>query len=1267
MNSNRSISVLKTIMIMKANANKAANLVLFIVQLCGIALAAAEPLATFDCRERLGRDWPRTMVTYEKQFAPGVLKTSEVRLVDANGQEQAVQLWRVKHHPDGSIASARISFFAELPKTGGYRFELQAGKPAGKGRPIEATAGAEFTTLENGLVAVRLPKRGEFRFESPLKMGADQASMVAAYDRQVEQGIAPGPIQGVRLADGRWIGGSYFFAPKPDTAPKVTSYTCRITEQGPLFVEAKVRYAFTSGGWYEFTARVLAGDPAVRIDEQFDMGSAGSMWDYRLMISLTSGWKSDGWKPDVAYWISPEERLKGREATFQKALQQVGLKVPPDCGSTPIRYDEPFKHVFDVAVRYPWHPNAHFFGLVRTADLTPETVAARKAPFLSVIPMHAGNWRGSADPMDGMIFAYKLGDLCLNWRLRASPHPRNMLHTGEYDPDQSLTFCRRQWALIGGTFQPFEKLWSFRAQEGCVTLDDYKDWILDWPADSKVTYPRLLFSKADVERLKPQIDQFPAAEKFREFLYVNPTEKRQRELWNKLTSDNEWSGPAAEARHVLSKGDPSNIPWAIGYRVSQMTGWAGDMDELLSSDQLTAEQRNRLRSDLAALCYALSEPDVNPRGSMTHLGNPNMPINRFCGLAWAAALIPDHPMAKTWLDTAAQYIRYKLAMNTAPNGTWGELITYYAASAPHLMQTASVLARTGRLDESTARLAVWPAQFTVNLLTPRDPRFDSRILPGWGHEGLEQGIHFLVAANTVREIDRPLAQAFAWAWDAFGRPMNGHHDAGFSPRAQANADLLRELPAGYTPPQLRSSWLPGFGVTMRAHAGDTNETYLSFRQGYSVSHCDENQGDFALYAKGAPLVALSLVGYAIHGNGPFAQLHRSFGWHSRVRFGSQTNIGGWPGGGALGGVPAHSFSDSADYARAVGDYGPQTWTRQIVFLKGCTAAGPNYFVLRDSASLREAASKLEPKWWFLRTLGTRAQVRSSANGINYTSAFGPMLNAHFFQPTRIEVQVRDASQQTPLYHVTADNWRRANSPTIQKPGADTTVEDHMTVSAVGPIAAGEDVMVALYPQAADEPAPQYEPLGDGVARIVTSEATDYVFLHRQPMQFRHGEISFNGIAGAVRVFSNAVHLVISEGPGTVSYRGATLRSDGPASKVIPRADLAKTQTFEVPATWKLKETLLPEGCRIEGPARCELKLEPDRLTGRSEGFGGLLYAPMPPGMKVLPTLVIDDQTYAPGTSGGTLIIPLPPGEHVFEVRALEQPSVFRNWQAWGNP
>ena len=1038
-------------------------LLLFTLAELGQLAAAPHRLGdTITLKEHLGRDWPRTLVTYQREFPAGTARPGEVRLVDATGQEQAGQFWRVKEHPDGSMASARISFLTGLAKGSRYRFELQAGKPGGDVRPLRATADAAFTTLDNGIVALRLPKAGEMKFDPPLAMGQDQAAMVAAYGQQAAKGIAPGPIQGVRLVDGRWVGGSYFFAAKPDAAPRVTGYTCRITEQGPLFVEAVARYTFTGGGWYEFTARVLAGDPAVRIDEQFDMGTPGSMWDFRMMVSLASGWREGGWKPDAAYWISSEERLKGRDAQFQAALRDVGLEVPSDCGSTPIRYDEPFKHVFDVAVRYPWHPNAQFFGLVNTADLSSNAWAAGNIPFLAVVPMHAGNWRGSIDPMDGMVFSYKLGDVCLNWRLRASPHPRTMLHTGEYDPDQPLTFCRRQWALIGGGFQPFEKLWAFRAQEGCVTLDDYKDWVLDWPADPNVTYPRLLFGRADVEKLKPQLDQLPDGKNFRQYLYVNETDKRREELWNKLTGNSEWSGPAGEARHVLSKGDPSNIPWAIGYRVSQMTGWAGDMDELLSSEKLLPEQRARLRADLAALCYALSEPDVNPRGSMTHLGNPNMPINRFCGLAWAAALIPDHPMSKTWLDTAAKYIRYKLAMMTAPGGTWGELITYYQASAPHLMQTAGVLARTGRMDESTARLAVDPAQFTMNLLTP--PIRASA--PALCRAGAMRA-WISVATTSWRQMPSAISIP-SWRPASPGRgmpPANRWEDS----TTPVSARGPRPTPICWRPCRRAlcpRNW-PALGCRalapiLRAHAGDPNETLLQLHQGYQVSHCDENQGDFVLYAKGAPLVTLSLGAYAVHGDKPIGQLYQSFGFHSRVRFGSMTNTGGWPGGGAVGGAPAHAFSDSADYVRALGDYGPQRWTRQVAFLKGKAATAPSYFVFRDSFTARDGEARgLEAKWWYLRTLGRKDQVRPGDDGFHYTSEFGPKLDVHFLQPAKVAIESRDATQGAPLYAGNAQNWRRAHPDA--KPEGDLNVTETITVNAAGPVPAGQDIMVVLVP------------------------------------------------------------------------------------------------------------------------------------------------------------------------------------------------------------
>ena len=72
----------------------------------------------------------------------------------------------------------------------------------------------------------------------------------------------------------------------------------------------------------------------------------------------------------------------------------------------------------------------------------------------------------------------------------------------------------------------------------------------------------------------------------------------------------------------------------------------------------------------------------------------------------------------------------------------------------------------------------------------------------------------------------------------------------------------------------------------------------------------------------------------------------------------------------------------------------------------------------------------------------------------------------------------------------------------------------------------------------------------------------------------------------------------------------------------------------------------------------------ENITGRSAGLGRFVHLTRPPKLDRLPTLVIDDVTYAPGTDGQTLIVPIMPGEHRFEIHALEQPPVFRAWQRW---
>ena len=86
------------------------------VLLCSSAILTAAPLATFECQEITGRDWARTLVTYPLELKAGQAKPSAVRLTDGQGQEVPCQLSRLTTHADGSIATARISFYAHLPK-----------------------------------------------------------------------------------------------------------------------------------------------------------------------------------------------------------------------------------------------------------------------------------------------------------------------------------------------------------------------------------------------------------------------------------------------------------------------------------------------------------------------------------------------------------------------------------------------------------------------------------------------------------------------------------------------------------------------------------------------------------------------------------------------------------------------------------------------------------------------------------------------------------------------------------------------------------------------------------------------------------------------------------------------------------------------------------------------------------------------------------------------------------------------------------------------
>jgi len=155
----------------------------------------------------------------------------------------------------------------------------------------------------------------------------------------------------------------------------------------------------------------------------------------------------------------------------------------------------------------------------------------------------------------------------------------------------------------------------------------------------------------------------------------------------------------------------------------------------------------------------------------------------------------------------------------------------------------------------------------------------------------------------IRDIDPDLARSLAWAWDQVGRPVSESHmmeSGADSRRAWPYTRIAGRASQGFLPRELHSTWLPGFGATMRAFPGDPNETYLSYHQGYWSATAMPTRAITSFTPRARPWSPSGHSSYSIVSTAPpFQALYKEFGWHSRVHFASRTNGGGWPGGGPI--------------------------------------------------------------------------------------------------------------------------------------------------------------------------------------------------------------------------------------------------------------------------------------------------------------------------------------------------------------------------------
>jgi hypothetical protein len=378
-----------------------------------------------------------------------------------------------------------------------------------------------------------------------------------------------------------------------------------------------------------------------------------------------------------------------------------------------------------------------------------------------------------------------------------------------------------------------------------------------------------------------------------------------------------------------------------------------------------------------------------------------------------------------------------------------------------------------------------------------------------------------------------------------------------------NADLDRHAGQGAAPPLL-SRYIPGVGVVMRAHGGDPDETFLAYRSGYCISHADSEQNSFILQARGAPLLTMSLIGYALHQQPAYVKLAEEWGWYSRPKWGNQD-------GGTYDPsteIRSASFHPLADYVHAGASSGYRHWNRQMILVKGDSPRDPSYVVMRDS---QQTLYQQIPMEWSLRTDGPASSVKVHDHGMTYTSRYGAMLEVKVLEPANAAGASRDASVVGPVIDPARMKlWLDVGSPVEKVERFVLRVPETLTVTKFGPLPHDVDVVALLQPRRADEPVLASRSLGKGGVRVESANFTDHVWLSPAPQRHAMGSLVFHGTAAVVRSSAGQTTVTIAEAsigsPATLKIGRHTWVAHKPMQVTVPTAELEREMTQQVDAT-----------------------------------------------------------------------------------------------------
>lgn len=901
------------------------KLVSLLLVVAVLPTAGAAP--DFTLREELGRPWTNECVTFALAPAQAAKAREERALLDSAGKPVPYQLVtaasgepRLALLTDLTPFATRTWSFADSADTVAMPTDVQ----------VEDTP--DVLRLSNSRIGIALAKKAA-------------------------PGI--GPLAGIRLNSGKWIGGS-----RLPPGAVIRDWTVTVTQRGPVMAEALCRISFGDKDTWQLRVRLYAHEPVVLVDETF---AADTPVTFSLVLSEN---------------FNPEQLLY----RYGKGMPggSIGKNATSSVSIGTVFEMEPWLH-WSAAER-----RGSTFSVYNAQDRDLLTVAAREA----------GAWVDPRLPREKRVpplVRVRRDDTGLHADFVFGHGQRKWL-LGAFDRDAALAETRDP-KLDYSSPLPYRYL----VKHGHFPLDMIKDYVLRWP--HALEHPRLLMTRNDVALFKARAGDSAAFRQRGQHYLNNPAALTAYNMDDAIpaylvTEDTKLGDMlAAKATEMIQAMvdyliDQNGLPFgAAPHHQSSLATAIGLADMMYDSPHLAPEMRERVRAQAAFLGYTLSRPEYwSPERGFA--ANPNMTTSVYGYRASLASFISDHPEAKQWNAAGLAELKSQLDTWSDANGGWLEAPHYAMVSYDQILGVLLMASNAGfndwlYSDPKVKSVIRWFAKID----TPPDSRIGGfRHRPAIGNTYLnEPNGEYGILAYLFREKDPVFAAEMQWQFkqnNMYGTPGIG----GFFPAFAGYRRILTDPTLPEKAPTYGSELFPQTGVVLRDTYPSARETYLHLIAGHNHAHYDHDSGSIVLYGKGRILAD-------------------EFGYYGCTPEEDHSMLDSPLAGRGVMQVRDFATHPRFDYVAGV----KQAWTRQIALVKGPTPESPTYFVINDALAVNGPAT------W--RLWLTAAAVKLAPQSALVVGKEDVDLDVFFLAPPGLELKTEEKSRTSGSGMYPDWNWR----------------------------------------------------------------------------------------------------------------------------------------------------------------------------------------------------------------------------------------------------